>query len=155
MFWIVKGRIAIKKLIRRCVPCTRFRASAVYQKMASLPEERVQPSRPFSNAGVDYAGPFLLRTSRHRGTKSYKGYIAVFICLCTKAVHLEAVTSYDTEGFIAAFKRFTARRGPCFKLFSDQGTNFIGADAELRSMLLKGSKFSRSVAECLSKEGTT
>ena len=72
--------------------------------MASLPEEGVQPSRPFSNAGVDYAGPFFLRTSHHRGTKAYKGYFVVFICLSTKAVHLEAVSSYNASGFIAVFK---------------------------------------------------
>ena len=114
----------------------------------------MQSADPFAFTGVDYAGSFWLRTTRHRGYKAYKGYLVVFICFSTKAVHLEAVSDYSTETFIAAFKRFVSRRGPCLKLFSDKGTNFVGADAELRKMYRKGSEFSNFVAYSLSKDGT-
>ena len=122
MFWIVKGKLKVKSFVRSCVTCRRFASTKLLQKMGDLSADRVRPARPFSRSGVDYAGPFLLRTSRHRSHKSYKGYCIVFICLCTKAIHLEAVSSYDTVSFLAAFKRFISRRGPCFSLHSDQGT---------------------------------
>ena len=122
--------------------------------MGDLPTKRVQPARPFAHSGVDYAGPFLLKTSRHRGYKSYKGYFAIFVCLCTKAVHLEVVTGYDTAAFIAAFKWFVSRRGPCLRLLSDQGTNFVGAYAELRSIHVVGSSFRFVVSQDLEWSGT-
>ena len=155
MFWVIKGRSVVKTFIRNCITCKRSDALQVHQKMGDLPAERVQPARPFSRAGVDYAGPYLLRTSRHRDYKSYKGYFVVFVCLATKAVHLEVVSSYDTESFIGAFRRFVSRRGPCSVLISDRGTNFVGADVELRKMYVEGSEFFRSVGMALQPFITT
>ncbi|XP_011174545.2 uncharacterized protein LOC105206774 [Solenopsis invicta] len=93
------------------------------------------PTRPFMVTGVDYAGPFQLRESRRRGRFHVsKSYVALFICFSTKAVHLEVVTSLTSEAFIAALSRFTARRGLCAQLFSDNGTNFVGASRELQEV---------------------
>ena len=60
--------------------------------------------------------------------------------MATKAAHLEAVSGYNTTSFMSAFKRFVARRGPCFEIYSDQGTNFVGADSELKSLFTKNSE---------------
>ena len=98
--------------------------------MGDLPKVRVTPSSPFNRSGVDYAGPLKVRLSKTRGKGTTKGYIAVFICLATRAVHLEIVEDYSSEAFISAFHRFTSRRGHCSLLLSDQGTTFIGADAD-------------------------
>ncbi|KMQ88981.1 hypothetical protein RF55_11450 [Lasius niger] len=49
-----------------------------------------------------------------------------------EAIHIEVVTNYTTNAFIATYKRFMGRRGICASLQSDCGTNFVGADAELR-----------------------
>uniref|UniRef100_A0ABD2WGE9 DUF5641 domain-containing protein n=1 Tax=Trichogramma kaykai TaxID=54128 RepID=A0ABD2WGE9_9HYME len=65
--------------------------------------------------------------------------------MATKAVHLEAVSAYDTSAFLAAFRRFVSRRGPCRHLYSDRGTNFVGADAELRRMHSEGSGYYKSI----------
>ena len=70
---------------------------------------------PFSASGVDYAGPILLRTKGGRGFKSYKGYIRLFVCLATKAIHIEVVTDLTSVAFLAAFKRFTGRRGNLYE----------------------------------------
>lgn len=70
--------------------------------MGQLPPERVIPSRPFSHSGVDYAGPLVLKTWKGRGYRTYKAYIALFVCQVTSAVHLELVTDYSTDAFIAA-----------------------------------------------------
>ncbi|KAM0724647.1 hypothetical protein ACS0PU_009728 [Formica fusca] len=61
--------------------------------------------------------------------------------MATRAVHLEAVSDLTTASFLAAFKRFVARRGRCARLASDNGTNFRGADRELRDMFDAASEF--------------
>jgi hypothetical protein len=77
--------------------------------MGELPSQRVQPSRPFLTNGVDYAGPISLRLGTTHSKTVTKGYIAIFVCFATKAVHIELVTSLTTEAFIAALRRFIAR----------------------------------------------
>ena len=124
----MKGRSAVKKVIRACLTCSRHAARVPTQLMGELPKARMCPSLPFERAGVDYAGPINVRLTKTRGKDTLKGYIAIFVCMATKAVHIEVIDDYTSEAFIAAFHRFTARRGFCKELFSDQGTNFIGAD---------------------------
>ncbi|XP_011171896.1 uncharacterized protein LOC105204504 [Solenopsis invicta] len=100
--------------------------------MGELPDFRVnKTSRPFIHTGVDYVGPLLVRTSKGRGYKSHKSYIAVFICMTTKALHIELVSDYSAATFLAAYQRFIARRGAPSSLYSDNGTTFRGADQEL------------------------
>jgi len=85
--------------------------------------------------GVDYGGPFNVRVSPGRGHKSRKCYIALFVCLVTRAVHIELVSDYTTSAFIAAFERFSSRRGPPTVVFSDNGTNFKGAEREIATRI--------------------
>lgn len=79
--------------------------------MGDLPGPRVETRKFFQKIGIDYTGSFLLKTHKLRGDKLIKAYIALFICMSTKALHLELVTELTTQGFIATFKRFVARRG--------------------------------------------
>lgn len=72
-----------------------------------------------------------------RGHKSYKSYIAVFVCLSTKAIHLELVNDLTTEIFIAALRRFMVRRGHVSHMYSDNATNFIGAEIFLYQVKLQ------------------
>ncbi|XP_055909612.1 uncharacterized protein LOC129944287 [Eupeodes corollae] len=111
-------------------------------------------SRPFSHTGVDYAGPIEIKSWKARGAKILKGYFAVFICLATKAIHLEVVSDLTTSAFLAAFKRFTARRGSCKKTYSDCGTNFVGANNELTKMLKEASHDWKEIAKTLANHGT-
>ena len=67
-----------------------------------------------------------------------KCYVALFIRLATKAIHLELVTDLSTEAYIASLWRYSARRGLCENIYSDNGTNFVGAEKELKEILLKG-----------------
>lgn len=100
--------------------------------MGNLPQPRVHIDRPFTHTGVDCAGPINVRLSKGRGAKSYKAYIVLFVCLSTKAVHIEAVSDMSTPTFIAAYRRFCARRGFPQHMYSDNGTNFVGASKVLR-----------------------
>lgn len=104
--------------------------------MGALPYPRVQPSAPFSHTGLDYAGPMHILPIVGRGQKTRKYYIAIFVCLATKAIHLELVEDYATSGFLAALRRFVSRRGLPSDLYSDNGTNFRGADRELHNAFL-------------------
>ncbi|XP_018395111.1 PREDICTED: uncharacterized protein LOC108773703, partial [Cyphomyrmex costatus] len=131
-YWILGGRGLVKRHIRQCVICTRYSARTSVQLMGDLPPPRVNPSPPFSHTGVDYAGPFGIISVVGRGQKPLKHYVALFICLATKAIHLETVEDYSTAGFLAAFYRFVSRRGLPTHMYSDNGTNFHGADKELR-----------------------
>jgi hypothetical protein len=153
--WIPGARSVVKKFVRACVHCFRFRPRHGGQLMGQLPSSRVTPSRPFSRTGLDYAGPILCRTTSGRGHKSFKAYIALFVCMATKAIHLEVVSDLTSSAFLAAYRKFVSRRGLCAELFSDNGTTFVGADAELRRMFRAASEFYKDVSPQLSQDGTS
>lgn len=101
--------------------------------MGELPSDRVNPALPFIKSGVDYAGPVFLR-QRQPKASPIKAYIAIFVCMVTKAVHIELVSHMSTDSFIAALHRFVGRRGNIVDLYSDNGTNFIGAKNTLADL---------------------
>lgn len=94
--------------------------------MGQLPKERVKPSLPFYNIGVDLCGPFSIKASPLKFDRTIKVLVLAFVCLITKAVHLELTTSLSADNFLAALSRFTSRRGTPQLTWSDRGTNFIG-----------------------------
>lgn len=130
-FWIINGKKTVRNIINKCIKCIRFKAQTSEQQMGELPLSRVTLSHPFLHTGVDYAGPLQIRATKGRGHKSYKGYIAIFVCLSTKAIHIEVVSDMTSDSFLAAFRRFTARRGPVAHMYSDNGTTFVGASKDL------------------------
>ncbi|XP_055543544.1 uncharacterized protein LOC129729089 [Wyeomyia smithii] len=133
-FWILRGISAARKVCRNCVVCNRTRPARIMQQMGQLPADRLQPLPPFSITGVDYAGPVNILSRRTRGAVPSKGYIALFICFGTRAVHLEAVSDLSVSAFLAAFTRFTSRYGVPNKMYSDNATNFRGAAKLLRQL---------------------
>lgn len=151
-YWIPQARSNVRQYIHRCLPCFRQKRKLAKQQMGNLPPQRVTPARPFLNSGVDYAGPINLKTSELRNSKHVKAYIAVFVCLVSKAIHLELVSDLTTDAFIAAFRRFVARRGRCKTIMSDNGTNFVGAKRELK--FLEEIVKSQYVTNKLAAEGT-
>ncbi|GFX00317.1 hypothetical protein TNCV_1273111 [Trichonephila clavipes] len=98
--------------------------------MGNLPKHLIILKRPF-NCDIDYAGPVLIKSNKGQGTKSTKGYIALFVCLATKAVHIEAVGDVTPDSFITALRCFSARRGALCHMYSDNCTNFVGARRKL------------------------
>lgn len=131
-FWILRARSVVRSVIHRCVPCVREGAAAPVQLMGDLPAVRVTPPRrAFLHCGIDYAGPIAIRSMSGRGITSRRAYIAVFICMATRAIHLEVVDGYATSAFLGAYSRFIARRGLPESMYSDNGTTFVGADREL------------------------
>ncbi|KAL1447599.1 hypothetical protein WDU94_003635 [Cyamophila willieti] len=133
-FWILGGRNFVRQIVQSCNICFKLSPKSQNPFMSNLPKERVLAScKAFLNIALDFMGPFQVSLSRRRGQKSQKAYICIFVCLATKAVHLEVASDLSTPTFLDAFKRFLARRGPCHSVLSDHGTNFVGAKNVLES----------------------
>jgi hypothetical protein len=154
-FWIIHAKDAIRKSINQCVTCARHNPRLLQPSMADLPSFRVTPSRPFLKCGVDYAGPFQVKPMLVRSKTTIKAYIALFVCCSTRAVHLELVSSLSTDAFLAAFWRFVSRRGRPSDVYSDCGTNFVGANRELKEMLqlVMSAKHNQEISNQISKDG--
>jgi len=153
-FWIVRGKDTIRHVINKCVICARYSAKLQQQMMGNLPSSRVVPARPFLRCGVDFAGPFTLRAIPSRSKCTFKAYLAIFICFTTRAVHLEVVSSLSSEAFLATFRRFVSRRGKPSDIYSDCGTNFVGAAKEMKevSKFLQIPANNNTIANELSKD---
>ena len=131
-YYIVKGYSNVKGVINDCVQCKRQKKQTCQQQMAPLPKERTDvDSPPFTSVGVDYFGPLMVK----HGRGSAKRYGCIFTCLTTRAVHLEISHSMESDSFLMTLHRFMARRGKPAKIFSDNGTNFVGAERELREAI--------------------
>ena len=102
--------------------------------MGDLSLARVISEAPFFKSGVDYAGPVSVRLSKTRGRGTLKGYIAIFVCMSTRAVHLEIVEDYSSQ---------------YSHLYSDNGTNFVGADRQLREMFAQSSAHLNQISQAL------
>ncbi|XP_063964979.1 uncharacterized protein LOC135156433 [Lytechinus pictus] len=127
-FWVLGGSNRVSKLIRKCVICQKLRSPTQIQKMSDLPSDRVTEAPPFTYCGMDCFGPWMIK----EGRKDLKRYGLIFTCMASRAVHIETLNSLTTDSFIQAFRRFTALRGPVQQLRCDRGTNFVGAEAELK-----------------------
>ncbi|XP_050338954.1 uncharacterized protein LOC126765282 [Bactrocera neohumeralis] len=126
-FWIPKLKTLIKSTIHQCKTCVLHKKRNTTQIMAALPAERTTLTRPFAATGIDFAGPYDIKNYTGRACLITKGYVCVFVCFATKAIHLEPVSDLTTNAFMAAFARFFSRRGCPADLYSDNGTNFVGA----------------------------
>lgn len=146
-YYISRLRSAIKKYIRQCKICIIYKQKAQTQIMAALPMERSTFSPPFTFTGLDFAGPFPIKTSSLRQASCQKGYVCVFLCFSTKAIHLELCSDLSSDSFLAAFTRFVGRRGLPKRVMSDNGTNFVGAERKLRHDF---KKFLNTVSEDIS-----
>ena len=143
--WVLGSTASISSVVSACYHCKKLYQKPQCQLMADLPECRVEPSPPFSHVGVDLFGPFMVK----EGRKSLKRYGVIFICMASRAVHIEVTCSLSTDAFISTLRRFIALRGSVRSLYCDRGTNFVGAESELRDAALEMSE--SQVADFLSQ----
>ena len=131
-FWLIRANATIRKSLNSCVVCRKRSNISCTQQMADLSPRRLTPNKPpFSSVGVDFFGPFLTR----KGRSNSKRYGVIFTCLTTRAIYLEVAYNLDTSSFIQALRRFVARRGQVTEIVSDNGTNFIEGERELREAI--------------------
>lgn len=152
-FWIVGARNIVKRVLHSCITCKRVSARGSQQLMADLPAARVNAARIFSKVGIDFCGPFQLKPLQGRCKTVRKCFIAIFVCFSVKAIHFELVYSLSTEAFVAALKRFIARRGRPVEIYSDNGTNFVGAYNEYNKFLKTLFKSNEELENYLASEG--
>ena len=130
-YWILRGQLAIKKHQWTCIKCRKWRAKPIIPIMADLPSSRVRLTQPpFWSTGIDCFSPLLIKA----GHKTDKRWGLLFKCLTTHCLHIEILTSLDTDSFLMALPLFTACRSQPFELLdcdSDCGTNFKGGAKEL------------------------
>jgi hypothetical protein len=132
-FWIIGSKRLVSSIIHKCITCRKLRGKTEQQIMADLPTDRVEPSPPFTNVGVDAFGPWTIVSRRTRGGyANSKRWAIMFTCLVTRAVHIELVEEMSSSAFINAVIRFTSVRGKVKLFRSDRGTNFVGAVDDLK-----------------------
>ncbi|XP_043062727.1 uncharacterized protein LOC122319467 [Drosophila yakuba] len=133
-YWILGARNLVRKAVFQCKSCFLQRKGTSNQIMGELPIPRVQASRCFQHTGLDYAGPIAIKESKGRTPRIGKAWFSIFVCLTTKALHIEVVSELTTQAFIEAFQRFIARRAKPTDLYSDNGTTFHGGKQTLDDM---------------------
>lgn len=133
--WMTGGRDVIRRFVQRCVICARHRAETLTQQMAPLDARRVNFEYPFAHVSVDYCGHFDVRRYSGKCNSTQMCYVAVFVCLATRAIHLEVVEDLTTDAFLDAYQRFASRRGHCRSITSDNATNFVGAKRHLYNVV--------------------
>ena len=131
--WIVQGRRLAQKVVNRCILCKKARARVCQQVMGDLPVERSRPAAPFQFTSVDLFGPYLVRDDVKRRV-SMKVWGVIFCCMASRALYVDLASSMSTESFLMTYQRFTAIRGHPLKVWSDPGTNFIGARSPLEDL---------------------
>ena len=97
-----------------------------------LPAFRVQEAPPFTNTGVDFAGPLYIR---NLGKVQSKAWIVLYTCCVTRAIHLELVSDMSVHTFILSFKRFSSRRSLPALMILDNGKTFIAAARIIKRVL--------------------
>ena len=126
-YYPVGCRQMVKSVCKHCVVCRKALAKTIIQFMGDLPDHRISPARPFDYTGVDFAGPFDVKRGHTRKPVLVKAYACLFVCMSTKAVHIDCTEDLSTASFMLCFERFINRRGFPRHVYSDNGSNFIGA----------------------------
>jgi hypothetical protein len=130
-FWIISCTSVVKSYIYHCTTCRKLRHNPQSQKMSDIPAIRTEELGPFVHTGMDCFGPFQVKNGR----RYCKAYGVIFTCLSSRAVHLELLDDLSADSFINALRCLIAIRGQVTTLVSDQGTNFKGAQHELKAAL--------------------
>ncbi|XP_036346995.1 uncharacterized protein LOC118756332 isoform X1 [Rhagoletis pomonella] len=129
-YWFPHAKSLLKNVQRSCAQCRIDRAAPKPPLMGQLPEDRITPYvRPFAYTGVDLFGPFNVAIGRRRE----KRWAVIFTCLTIRAAHIELAHDLSTDAFLICLRNFVNRRGTPVRIRSDNGTNFIGAQRELKA----------------------
>ena len=130
--WVLKGREAVKKVIRKCTICGRYEGKPFTAPPSpDLPTDRVYEGPPFTYTGIDFAGPLYVNSASPENRS--KAYCCLFTYASTRAVHLELTESLTVSSFLQAFRR-CSRRGLPAKLLTDNAKTFKSASVDVRKI---------------------
>lgn len=147
-FTVKSARQQVKKVLRKCRGCKIHFGKCKPPIMAPILSVRLKNSMAvFISTACDFAGPIV--TVIGRGRKRQKRYLCIFTCMEVRAVHIEVAYSLETDDFLMCLGNFLARRGNVKRIYCDNGSNFKGAQRELRGLLqqLEESELQQHAAE--------
>ncbi|XP_058840799.1 uncharacterized protein LOC131696266 [Topomyia yanbarensis] len=131
-YYIPRLKVLYKSVRNSCQFYKNERARPRAPMMSDLPASRLAAySRPISHIGVDYFGPMTVRIGR----RTEKRWGVLVTCLTVRAIHLAVAHSLTADSCIMALRNVIARRGAPITIYSDRGTNFVGANKELKPAL--------------------
>lgn len=120
-YWVTQGRSEVKKILRNCVNCKKFRQGPYKQpEFCFYPNYRVQRNVAFEYSSVDMFGPLTIQ----EGKELMSVHGLIFVCMTTRAIHIEILDSENTTDFLLAFKRFISRKNVCKQILSDNAIQF-------------------------------
>ncbi|GFY16477.1 integrase catalytic domain-containing protein [Trichonephila clavipes] len=123
----METRKTVREVVMKYVPCRRYSSNSPMSEPVSLPADRVKDANAFDITGIDLAGPLFTRDGG-------KVWIVLYTCAIYRAIHLELVSSLSTECFMLSLRRFIARRTRPETIYTDNGTNFVGTNSELKNL---------------------
>ena len=133
-FWIIGIRRMMKNIINGCRFCKEKLKAVHGQIMSPLPVERISESPAFHAVGVDYFGPYAIKGEVQKRVRG-KAYGVIFTCFSSRAVSVDLAHDLSTDGFLQVLRRFTSLRGWPAKIYSDNGTQLVGASNELKAII--------------------
>ena len=136
-YWIPRGRRLVQRIINNCVVCRRITAKPFKPPgPPPLPQIRLSEMPPFTNTGVDFAGPLYCR-ERGRGKKAYKSYISLYTCASTRAIHMELVPDMSSPALKNSMIRFVSTRGIPQCMISDNAKSFKKTAEDLNCQITR------------------
>ena len=150
--WIINARKLARQIIRGCTRCRYIRKTLEGQKMAVLPDAVQVPCPPFTNIGVDLCGPFTVKSMTNKRA-TMKAWVAILLCLNTKAVSMELAPGYSTDDFMLAYASHVSRHGTPSFVHSDRGSQLVAAQKDLCDNPIKYDW--DAIAASTSHQGTT
>ena len=128
-YFLLGGKTAIQSVLSKCVVCQRLSKRLAKQREGDLPLERIQMVPPFYHTGLDALGPFHLK---HAGRGTKKQFVLIACCMSTRAISLVPLRDMTSSSVINSLIKIHSQFPALKKLYSDNGSNFKGADREIR-----------------------
>ena len=122
-FWIFKNRAAIRDSLSKCMRFRRQEAKRLQTIPSTLPEDSLRHANDFE----DLADPLTLANEK-------KIWIILFTCVVFRRVLFELILSLAIQSFLLGFRRFISQRGRPSVIYSNNGSNFDGANNLLKAI---------------------
>ena len=119
-----------------CRKCKLLKVRLTQQKMGPMPPDRLLPGPVFNTCVLDLFGPYYVKAENQKRTLM-KVWGVIIVDLVCRAVHIDITSGYDTRSFLVAFSRFASLRGYPSVIYSDPGTQLVGASKEITSLWSK------------------
>ncbi|XP_068224998.1 uncharacterized protein [Palaemon carinicauda] len=121
-FWIPHYFSVVKKVIKECVICKRFKERTVKVNQSAYRDFRIDPpSIPFRYIFIDHFGPYNVKLN---GKKS-KVWVLCLTCLWSRAINLKICLDLTTKEFLRAFQMHSYQYGIPQLVLSDLGSQLV------------------------------